>query len=89
MGKQKPNFATGSTITKVNRTFRKGNQKVPQKCFYAHYCLDGHSGTDDWNFVIFERCETHEQLKERETFWQHRRKTFHPIGLNEKEEYLY
>ena len=39
--------------------------------------------------MIFERCETHEQLKERETFWQHRRKTFHPIGLNEKEEYLY
>ena len=38
-----------------HRTFRKGNQKVPQKCFYAHYCLDGHSGIDDWNFVIFER----------------------------------
>ena len=30
-----------------HRAFRKGNQKVPQKRFHAHYCLDGHSGTDD------------------------------------------
>ena len=71
-----------------DRAFRKGNQKVPQKRFHTDYCLDGHSGIDDWNFVIFEQCETHEQLKERETFWQHRLKTFYPIGLNEKEEYL-
>ena len=27
-----------------HRAFRKGNQKVPQKSFLAHYCLDGHSG---------------------------------------------
>ena len=72
-----------------HRPFRKGNQKVPQQRFHTHYCLDGHSGIDDWDFVIFEQCETHEQLKERETFWQHRLKTFYPIGLNEKEEYLY
>ena len=87
--KQKPNFTTGSTITKKNRAFRKGNQKFPQKRFHAHYCLDDHSGIDDWNFEIFEQYETHEQLKEIETFWQHRLKTFYPIGLNEKEEYLY
>ena len=72
-----------------HKPFRKGNQKVPQQRFHTHYCLDGHSGIDDWDFVIFEQCETHEQLKERETFWQHRLKTFYPIGLNEKEEYLY
>ena len=48
-----------------------------------------HSGIDDWNFMIFKQCETHEQLKERKTFWQHRLKTFYPIDLNEREEYLY
>ena len=69
--------------------FRKGSKNVPQKRFHALYCLDKHSGTDNWNFVIFELCETHEQLKERETFCQHRLKTFYPLGLNEKEEYLY
>ena len=37
--------------------------------------------------MIFEQCETHEQFKERETFWQHRLKTFFPIGLNEREEH--
>ena len=63
-----------------HRTFRKGNQNVPQKLFHAHYCLDGHSGNNDWDFAIFEQYETHEQLKERETFWEHRLKTFHPIG---------
>ena len=29
----------------------------------------GHSGVDDWNLIIFKQCETHEQVKERETFW--------------------
>ena len=78
-----------SAYKSKHREFRKGNQKVPQKLFHTHYCLDGHSYSEDWDFVIFEQCETHAQLKERETFWQHRLKTFYPIGLNEKEEYLY
>ena len=69
-----------------NRAFRKGNQKVPQKRLHAHYCLDCHSELDNWDFVIFEQCETDEQLKERETLSQHRLKIFYPIGLNEKEE---
>ena len=34
--------------------------------------------------MIFEQCETHGQLKERENFWQHRLNTFFPIGLNER-----
>ena len=56
---------------------------------YIYICLDGHLGIGDWDFTLFEQCETHKQLKERETFWQHRLKTFYPLGLNEKEEYLY
>ena len=68
-GKQKPNFATGSTITKVKiEHSKKGNQKVLQKRFHAYYCLDGHSGIDDWNFLLFEQWEIHEPLKERGTF---------------------
>ena len=72
-----------------HRAFRKGNKNVYPKLFRTLYYLDGHSGIYDWNFVIFGQCETHEQLKERETFWQHGLKNFYPIGLNEKEEYLY
>ena len=71
-----------------HRVFRKGNRKVPQKLFHTHYCLDGHSGIEEQDFVIFDQCEIHVQLKERETFCQHRLKTFYPIGLTEKEKYL-
>ena len=63
-------------------------EKYPTKVFHDHYCLDGHLGIDDWDFTFFEQCEAHKQLKERETFWQHRLKTFYPLSLNEKEEYL-
>ena len=90
LGKAKTKFRYRFNNYKSKYTaFRTGNQKVPQKLFHTHYCLDGHSSIEDWDFVIFEQWETHAQLKEREIFWQHRLKTFYPIGLNEKEKYLY
>ena len=48
-----------------------------------------HNGIDDWQLKLIEQCETHEQLKQRETFWQHRLKTFDPYGVHEKKEYFY
>ena len=68
LAKRKPNFVIGLIMIKVNRVFRKGNRKVPQKLFHTHYCLDVHSSIEDGGFVIFEQCETHAQLKEREAF---------------------
>ena len=69
LGKQKSKFRHRFNNYKYqHRTFRKGNLKVPQKRFDAHYCLGGYSGINDWYFAIFEQCETHEQLQERETF---------------------
>ena len=47
----------GSITIKGNRTFRKGNRKIPQKRFHDHYCLDDHLGIDDWDFTLFEQCE--------------------------------
>ena len=72
-----------------HRAFRKGNQKVPQKRFHSHFMQTNHEGINDWEFTLIEQCQTHEELKRRETYWQHRLKTFHPLGLNDKEEYLY
>ena len=57
-----------------HRALRKGNRKVPQKQIHSHYYLDVQSGIEDWDSVIFEQCKTHAQLKETETFWQHRLK---------------
>ena len=71
------------------RPFRKGKQNVPQKRFHSRYIQDCHRSIDDWEVNLFEKCETHKQLKERETFWQRKLKTFYPLGLNEKEEYLF
>ena len=35
-----------------HRAFRKGNRKISQKRFHDHYCLDGHLGIDDWDFLF-------------------------------------
>ena len=60
---EKPKLSSniGSITIKANRAFRKGNRKIPQKRFHDHYCLDDHLGTDDWDFTLFEQCETHKQ----------------------------
>ena len=51
-------------------------------------CYDNDIDNDDWQFTLIEQYETHEQLEERKTFWQHRLKTYYPYGLNEKKKYL-
>ena len=70
LGKQKPNFATGSTIMKVHiEHLETVNEKFLGKVFTLSIVLMA-TGIDDWDFVIFEHFETHEQLKKkRETFW--------------------
>lgn len=40
--------------------------------FHKHFGKHSHNGTDDWYFILMAQCETHEQLKERETFRQHK-----------------
>ena len=49
--------------------------------------LNGHSGVEDWDFLIFEQYETHEQLKERNLLATHTL-NFLPNRF-EKKEYLY
>ena len=70
-------------------SFRKRKQNVPQKRFHSHHIQDCHRGIDGWEVTLFDECETNKQLKVRETFWQHKLKTFYPLGLNENEEYLF
>ena len=72
-----------------HRSLRQGKQNVLQKRFHSHYVQDCHRGIDDLEATLFENSKTHKQLKERETFWQHKFETFYPLSLNEKEEYLF
>lgn len=35
-----------------------------------------HNEIHNWQFKLIQQCETHKQMKERKTFWQHRLWTF-------------
>ena len=72
VGKAKAKFCFWfNNYKSKHQSFRKGKQNVPQKHFHSHYIQDCHRAIDDWEVTLFEKCETHKQLKERETFWQH------------------
>ena len=69
VGKAKTKFRLRFTNYKSkHRSFRKEKQNVTQKHFHSHYVQDCHKSIDDWEITLFEECETHEKLKERETF---------------------
>ena len=90
VGKAKAKFRLRfNNYKSKHRSFRKGKKNVLQKRFHSHYIQDCHRDIDDWEVTLFETCETRKQLKERETFRQHKLKTLYPLGLNEKEEYLF
>ena len=75
LGKRKPHFVIGLIIIKVNM---ERLEKVNGKFLRNYFTLTIVFMATDWDFVIFEQWETHAQLKERETLWQHRLKTFYP-----------
>ena len=62
--------------SKQRAFLQKMKPKNTQKRFHDHCSLDYHLGIDDWDFTLFEQSDTHKQLKERETSWQHLLKTF-------------
>ena len=63
-------------------------RKVSQQWFHEHYGQHSHNGIHDWQFTLIEQYESHKQLKEKETFWQHRFETFYSYGLDEKNIYI-
>ena len=36
--------------------------------YHEHYGQHSHNKIDDWQFTLTEQCETHQQLKEKESF---------------------
>ena len=58
---------------------RSNNPSAPfPRILWQH----SHNGNDDCQFKLIEQCGTQDQLKKRETFWQHRLKMFYPYRLN-------
>ena len=72
--KPKKSFDIGLITVKANIELSgKETENTPGTFSWA-FCLGGHLGIDDWDFTVSEQCETHKQLKQKETFWQHRLK---------------
>ena len=90
VGKAKTKFCFRfNNYKSKHRFFRKEKQNVPQKGFHSHHVQDCYKVIDDWEVTLFEKCERHKQLKEKETFWQHKLKIFHALSINEKEKYFF
>jgi len=57
---------------------------VPQAGLFSHFDQNDHHGMQDWQFQIIDCAQNEGQLRQRESFWQFKLKTFLPIGLNER-----
>ena len=49
------------------RIYRE-KRKVLQQRFHEHYWKHSHNRFDDWQLILLEQCETHEQLKQKGNF---------------------
>ena len=48
-----------------------------------------HRGAGDWKVRLIDQSDSTEDLRKRESFWQHELDTFQPNGLNERETALF
>ena len=62
---------------------------MKQKSFNAHFIEANHNDEDDWEVKLIDQTDNAEDLRKRESFWQHKLETFQPYGLNEHEVALF
>ena len=85
VGKAKTKFrARFNNYKSAHKSYRKKGKVLQQRFSWTLWPTQSW-----WNWRLPVHSETYEQLKDMETFWQHRLKTFYPYGFNEKKEYLY
>ena len=63
--------------------------KVKQKSYHGHFADGVHSGEGDWEVRLIDQSDSTEDLRKKETFWQHELDAFQPNGLNEREVALF
>ena len=66
------------------RNFEKG-KKVIQESFHSHFTDECHCGENDWSVTLIDQAENLDDVRRKESFWQHELDTFEPRGLNERE----
>ena len=52
------------------RNFLK-RKKVKQELFNAHFAEANHNGEEDWEVRLLDQTDNVEDLRKRESFWQH------------------
>ena len=62
-----------------------GNKKVKQESFHAHFTEVLHQGEIDWEVRLIDQGFSVDDVRRRESYWQHELDTFQPNGLNERE----
>ena len=72
----------------VHRSFIKGNT-VKQASFHAHFEDDKHHGISDWEITLIDQTDSVNDLRTKESFWQHELDTLQPYGLNERDVALF
>ena len=72
----------------AHRNFLK-RKKVKQESFNAHFAEADHNGEEDWEVRLIDQTDNVEDLRKKESFWQHELEIFQPNGLNEREMALF
>ena len=72
----------------AHRNFLK-RKKVKQESLNAHFAEADHNGEEDGEVKLNDQTDNVEDLRKRESFWQHELETFQPNGLNEREVALF
>ena len=62
---------------------------MKQESFNAHFAEVNHNGEDDWEVRLTDQTDNVEDLRKRESIWQHELETVQQNGLNEPEVALF
>ena len=65
------------------------NKKVKQKSFHDHFAEGLHQGESDWEVRLIDQGVSVDDVRQRESYWQHKLDTFQSNGLNEHEVGLF
>ena len=65
------------------------NEKVKHESFHAHFTKGLHQGESDWEVRLIDQGFSVDDVRRRESCWQHELDTFQPNRLNEHEVPLF
>ena len=65
------------------------NKKVKEESFHDHFAEGLHQGESDSEVKLTDQGVSVDDVRRRESYWQHELETFQANGLNEREVTLF